>query len=66
MKSGRPDKLVKKNCSTCEFNFGWICAGHSSTYGMNIEKVAVMLPNGCDDYKISFKAFMKQEKMNGR
>lgn len=48
--------MAKKNCNTCEFNFGEICAGHGTienetkdTYGMEIKKTKKLFPNGCDD-----------------
>lgn len=73
MKANPGDKLVEKNCSTCEFNFGTVCAGYGKrtdnnedTYGMPMEEAEKMFPNGCEDYGISFDAFVKQEKMNGR
>lgn len=73
MKADPGDKLVEKNCDTCEFNFGNVCAGHGirldngkSTYGMPMEEAEEMFPNGCDDYGISPSAFIEQEKMNGR
>ena len=28
MKADPEDKLVEQNCSTCEFSFGDVCAGH--------------------------------------
>lgn len=73
MKADPGDKLVEQNCSTCEFNFGDVCAGHGTradngqdTYGMSMEDVEKMFPDGCDDYGISFDAFIEQEKLNGR
>jgi hypothetical protein len=73
MNARRGDKLVEMSCSTCEFNFGNVCAGHgvrldngNDTYGMPMEEAEKMFPNGCEDYGISFGAFEVQEKMNGR
>lgn len=73
MKAEKGDKLVEKNCDTCEFNFGEICAGHGTradskadTYGMPMELAKEMFPDGCDDYGISLDAFIEQEKLNGR
>jgi hypothetical protein len=73
MKAGPGDKIVEINCSTCEFNFGNVCAGHGirtdngqDTYGMPMEEVDKMFPNGCDDYGISLDDFIEQEKLNGR
>lgn len=73
MKADPGDKLVEQNCSTCEFNFGNVCAGHGNridngqdTYGMPMEEADKMFPNGCDDYGISLDAFIEQEKLNGR
>lgn len=73
MKSNPGDKLTEQNCSTCEFNFGDVCAGHSTrkdngedTYGMAIEEAEKMFPDGCDDYGISLDSFIEQEKLNGR
>lgn len=67
------DKKVERSCSTCEFNFGDVCAGHGTrldnkedTYGMPIEDTIKMFDDGCDDYGISLDAFIEQEKMNGR
>lgn len=73
MKADPGDKLVKKSCRTCEFNFGDVCAGHGvrtdngqGTYGMSMENAMKMFPKGCDDYGISLDAFIEQEKLNGR
>ncbi len=69
----RGDRLIEKNCSTCEFNFGVVCASHGvrldnglDTYGMSIDLSCDMFPNGCDEWEISFESFVDQEKMNGR
>lgn len=73
MKADPEDKLVEQNCSTCEFSFGDVCAGHGvrsdnseDTYGMPIEEADKMFPDGCDDYGSSLDAFIEQEKLNGR
>lgn len=73
MKAEPGDKLVKKCCETCEFNFGVVCAGYGiredngkETYGMPMEEAIKMFPEGCGDYGISLDAFIEQEKMNGR
>lgn len=73
MKAGPGDQLVEMNCSTCEFNFGDVCAGHGTRadngediYGMPIKEVEAMFENGCNDYGISLEAFIRQEKINGR
>lgn len=62
-----------QNCSTCEFNFRDVCAGHGTrvdngqdTYGMSMKKAEKMFSDGCDDYGISLDAFIVQEKLNGR
>lgn len=67
------EKLVEMSCSTCEFNFGNVCAGHGTrtdnkkdTYGMPISEAELMFKNGCEDYGISLDAFIEQEKSNGR
>lgn len=67
------DILVEKNCSTCEFNFGTVCAGYGTrtdngkyTYGMPMKSAEAMFPNGCEDWGISLDAFIEQEKLNGR
>lgn len=67
------DKKVEKSCTTCEFNFGDVCAGYGTrtdngkeTYGMSMNDAEKMFPAGCDDYGISLEAFIEQEKMNGR
>ncbi|MHC1694945.1 MAG: hypothetical protein AB9835_06690 [Eubacteriales bacterium] len=73
MKANPGDKLVDRNCSTCEFNFGDVCAGHGvrndngeDTYGMPIEEADKMFPDGCDDFGISLASFIEQEKLNRR
>ena len=73
MKAELVDKFVEENCLNCEFNFGNVCAGHGTRkdngkdiYGMPMEEVIVMFPEGCEDFGISLDAFIKQEKMNGR
>lgn len=73
MKANLGDKLVQQNCSTCEFNFGDVCAGYGTrkdngedTYGMPIEEMDKMFPDGCDDYGISLDSFIEQEKLNRR
>lgn len=66
-------KSVKKSCSTCEFNFGTVCAGYGKrtdngeyTYGMPMKEARRMFPNGCEDWGISLDAYIEQEEMNGR
>ena len=73
MKANPGDKLVKKSCETCEFNFGNVCAGYgkrtdngNDTYGMPMEEAEKMFPDGCEDYGISLSAFIEQEKLIGR
>lgn len=73
MKVDYGDKLVERNCSTCEFNFRNVCAGHGvrkdngqDTYGMPMEEAEKMFSEGCEDYGISLDAFIEQEKMNRR
>lgn len=73
MKANVGDGLIEQNCSTCEFNFGDVCAGHGTrkdngedTYGMPIEETDKMFPDACDDYGISLDSFIEQEKLNGR
>lgn len=73
MKANTGDKTVRMDCSTCEFNFGNVCAGHGTrtdngedTYGMAMDEASKMFQQGCDDYGISLDAFIKQEKLNGR
>lgn len=58
------DEPLPRNCSTCEFNFGNVCAGYGTrtdngeyTYGMNIEMAEDMFPQGCKDYGLSLSAF---------
>lgn len=62
-----------KSCDTCVMNAGAVCMGSGkrkdngdSTYGMPMEEAQRMFPHGCDDYEISFSAFVDQEKLNGR
>lgn len=58
------ERMVRKNCMTCEFNFGTVCAGHAKrtdnrgdTYGIPVTEAVEMFPKGCDEYGISFEAF---------
>ena len=60
--------LVERNCKTCEFNFGNVCAGDGSrtdngetTYGMPMDEAKNMFPNGCEDYGISLIAYEELE-----
>ena len=64
---------IKPSCNSCEFNFGNVCAGHGTrtdnqedTYGSLISEMVNMFPSGCDDWNISFEAFVVQQKLNGR
>ena len=73
MKANAGDRFVEQNCSSCEYNFGGVCAGRGTrkdngedTYGMPIEEAYKMFPDSCDDYGISLDSFIKQEKINGR
>lgn len=73
MKAKKGDKLLEMNCTTCEFNMSGRCGGHGlrldngeDTYAMVVSEALKMFPNGCEDYGISFKAFVQQEKLNGR
>lgn len=66
MKAEPGDKLVEQNCSTCEFNFGNVCAGHGTrtdnketTYGMPMKDAKKMFSKGCYDYGISLCAFIE-------
>lgn len=58
---------MEKNCFTCEFNLG-VCAGGAtlidgkSSYGMSIEEMIKLFPNGCDEWGISLDAFIEQQK----
>jgi hypothetical protein len=36
------------------------------TYGLPMEEMIKMFPNGCNDWGISLDAFIEEEKMNGR
>lgn len=56
-------KIIKKSCENCEFNNG-VCssmdvttANKENTYGMDIEKVKTMFPDGCTNWEISFADF---------
>ena len=60
----RNNVVHEKNCFTCEFNFGSVCAGSGIrkdnsdyTYGMPMEEAIKMFPDGCVDYRISFSHF---------
>lgn len=62
-------KKVDQNCNTCEFNAGSVCMGNGKrldngedTYGMPIEEVMSMFPNGCEDWGISLSAFIEEEE----
>ena len=73
MKAEPGDILVEKSCETCVMNAGVVCMGSGkrkengdSTYGMPMDEAQRMFPRGCDDYEISFPAFVNQENLNGR
>ena len=73
MKAELVDKFFEENYFNCKYNFGNVCARHSTRkdngkdiYGKPMEEVIVMFPEGCEDFGISLDAFIKQEKMNGR
>lgn len=60
---------VDQCCETCEFNTGTVCMGSGrridngeNTYGMPIEEAMNMFPNGCEDWGISFSAFIEEEE----
>ena len=56
----RNNVIHEKNCSTCEFNCGGVCGGYPvgvETYGINIDILESMYPDGCSDYGISFNHF---------
>lgn len=62
-------EITKACCSTCEFNFGDICAGHGiridnqkDPYGSNIDEMKKMFPDGCEDYDIDFNSFCDEEE----
>jgi hypothetical protein len=59
---------TEKSCDNCEFNFG-VCGGfgkipddNGETYGKPVSELKKVFPNGCGDWGISLKAFIKQEK----
>lgn len=61
---------MNRNCSTCEFNFGDVCAGYGKmkdkyerTYGMSIDDTSKMFPNGCSDYGVSLDYFIKKTNL---
>lgn len=61
--------MTKKDCNTCEFNFGDICAGHAKRldnnediYGSSLDEMRTMFPCGCGDWGISLDAFIVEEK----
>lgn len=65
--------MRKKSCSSCEFNFGNVCAGNGkrkdngeSTYGMQMSKAKKMFPSGCDDWSLSMQAFTEIEEAKGK
>lgn len=59
----RNNVVHEKNCSTCQFNCGLVCCSYSDpktgfeTYGVNIDTLESMFPNGCSYYRISFSHF---------
>mgnify|MGYP001067889732 CR=1 FL=1 len=72
-KNKKGDKLIKKSCLTCKYNFGPVCASHGDVmlnnkdlYGQSIDECIKNFPDGCDDWVISFSAFIQQEQLNGR
>lgn len=51
------------NCYNCIFNmpdspFHSICAGRSDIYGMDIDDVVKLYPNGCDEWESDFESFI--------
>ncbi len=67
------DILVEQNCSSCQFSFGNVRAGHGvgmdngqDTYGMPMEEADKMYINGGADYGISLDSFIEQEKLDGK
>lgn len=65
-KADKGDKLIEKSCDTCAFDFGTVCAGNTDYYGVPMETVAELFPNGCDNWEISMDSFIEQKKLNGR
>lgn len=56
---------VKRCCDTCEFNAGKVCMGFGkrtdngeNTYGMPIEDAKAMFPDGCEDWGLSYPAYV--------
>ncbi|MEH7249258.1 hypothetical protein V7114_21080 [Neobacillus niacini] len=55
-----PSDYVEKNCETCKFNFGEICAAHDSLYGYGgkiTDYNAV-----CDEWDITLEAFSEERE----
>ena len=53
--------FVEKNCNNCVFNMG-VCAGRTKEYGMPIEKVMQLFPNGCEEFEYTLEAYNENEK----
>ncbi|SFL44307.1 hypothetical protein SAMN05216390_1295 [Lachnospiraceae bacterium KH1T2] len=56
---------IERNCKNCEFNAGNRCMGEgrridngAETYGMPLSETTNMFPNGCDDFGISYMAYV--------
>lgn len=62
------DKHIREdgdNCFTCEFcmydmDDVMICAGRTKEYGMPVDLLQVMFPNGCEEWEMSFFEFCRR------
>ncbi len=63
------ESQTERSCKTCEFNFGYVCAGYGKrtdngkdTYGSPIDEMYAMFPEGCSDWGISLQAFIDERE----
>lgn len=59
------EPIIERNCNSCEFNMGGICAGSGTRpdtgadlYGQPINEIKSLFPDGCENYKVAFKMAM--------
>lgn len=66
---------IDAECKNCELNAGAMCMGYgtmeagSYTYGVPIEELTKMFPNGCDGWEVSFceqESWFSEESMERR
>lgn len=59
------ESMIDRNCFTCHFNFGKVCAGNRDYYGVSPDETSKIFPKGCIDYQVHINIFIEVNKELG-